>query len=189
MLATLASEPFDGKEWIFEIKWDGYRALGSKNKSISLISRNQKSFNARFPSIVDELKKIPGKFILDGELVLLDEKGRSSFQLIQNYYKEKKGIPYYYVFDLLSWNGKDLRSLPLLKRKELLKKLLSQAKLKQILYSDHIEEKGKAFFKAAKKKELEGIIAKKKDSSYQFRRSKDWLKIKAVLRQETAIDA
>lgn len=187
MLATLVDRPFDRKGWIFEIKYDGYRAFGVKDRAVSLISRNQKSFTGRFSSIAAELKKIPGRFILDGELVLLDEKGKSSFQLIQNYNKTKEGTPYYYVFDILVCNGKDLRPLPLIQRKEILRNLLKQAKLKQIRYSDHIEEKGTALFRVAVKKGFEGIIGKKEDSTYVLRRSSDWVKIKTHRRQEVVI--
>ncbi len=182
MLATLIDEPFDKEGWIFEIKWDGYRALGSKE---NLISRGQKSFNQRFPTILDALKHLPGSFVLDGEIVLFDAKGRSDFQLLQNYYKRKEGTPYYCVFDLLSLNGKDLCDRPLIERKALLKKLVRGSKL--IRYSNHIETKGKTLFRAVKKRGLEGIIAKKADSAYQFHRTRDWLKIKTKRRQEVVI--
>ncbi len=186
MLATLVDKPFDQKGWIFEIKWDGYRAFASKNREdVELISRNQKSYNERFPTLVRELKKLKGSFLIDGEIVILDKTGKSNFQLLQNYYKRKEGTPYYYVFDLISLNGKDLRDLPLIERKALLKKLLRGAKT--IRFSDHIEERGKAFFRAAAKKGLEGIIAKKGDSPYRSCRSRDWQKIKTKMRQEVVI--
>lgn len=184
MLATLIDEPFDEKGWIFEIKWDGYRALASKNGAVRLISRGKKSFNIRFPTLVQELRKLRGSFVIDGEIVILD-KGKSNFQKLQNYYKAKVGTPYFYVFDLLMLNGEDLRDEPLIERKRLLKQLVSRSK--HIRYSSHIETRGKAFFKAAEKKGLEGIIAKKRDSTYQSRRSRDWLKIKTKNRQEVVI--
>lgn len=188
MLATLVKEPFDSKEWIYEIKWDGYRAVAyKKNKNLQLLSRNEKLFNDRFPAIVKELEKLPGTFILDGEIVILDKQGRSHFQLLQNYQKQKIGTPYYYLFDILSYNGQNLTDTPLVNRKEILKKLLKQRRFKYLRYSDHIEEKGRAFFRLAKKKGLEGIIAKRKESSYQPRRSSDWLKIKTGMRQEVVI--
>jgi bifunctional non-homologous end joining protein LigD len=187
MLATLAKEPFDSDQWIFEIKWDGFRALAHKTKQVKLLSRNEKSFNARFPEIVKELQKLPGTFILDGEIVILDKQGRSHFQLLQNYPKEKIGTPYYYLFDILSYKGKDLTHLPLLDRKKILKLLLKSSSLKNLRYSDHIEGKGKAFFRQAKKKGLEGIMAKRKESTYQSCRSSDWLKIKTKMRQEVVI--
>ena len=186
MLATLVKEPFDDKGWIFEIKLDGYRALAYKNKNVELISRNAKKFT-HFSQIVEDLKKVPGDFVLDGEIVILDAQGRSEFQLLQNYQTTKKGEPIYYVFDILSLNGKDLTQLPLIERKKILEKLLSKKKYTSIRYADHIEEKGKTFFRLAKQKGLEGIMAKKMDSSYQQKRSKDWLKIKTTLRQEVVI--
>lgn len=187
MLAQLSKEPFDKEGWLFEIKWDGYRSLGLKKKEVKLISRNQKLFNARFPTIAKELKKIPGTFLVDGEIVILDKKGRSNFQLMQNYQRKKEGTPLYYLFDILSYNGKDLTKLPLIERKEILKSLLKRAKVPHIKFSEHIEKKGKAFFRKAVKLGLEGIMAKKADSTYQFRRSPDWQKIKTHLRQEVVI--
>ncbi len=185
MLCTLVSEPFDEKGWIFEIKWDGYRAFAKKNGSVQLISRGKKSYNKRFPTIASELENIKGSFIIDGEIVILDKRRKSNFQMLQNYYKKKVGTPYFYVFDILSINGKDLRKLPLLERKKILKKCIS--KKKHIRYSKHVLTHGKAFFKAAEKKGLEGIIAKKGDSTYHFSRTRNWLKIKTKNRQEAVI--
>lgn len=185
MLCTLVDEPFDEKGWIFEIKWDGYRAFAKKNGSVRLISRGKQSFNERFPTIVSELKKIKASFLIDGEIVILDAKGKSNFQMLQNYYKKKIGTPYFYVFDILELNGKDLRDLSLIERKKILKKAL--VNLKHVRYSRHILTRGKAFFKLAEKKRLEGIIAKKADSPYQFARTRDWLKIKVKNRQEVVI--
>lgn len=187
MLATLAEEPFDSKDWIFEVKFDGYRAIAEKKKQVRLLSRNEKSFNERFPEIVKELERLPGTFTLDGEIVILDEHGRSRFQLLQNYPKEKTGTPYYYLFDILSYGGKDLTDVPLLDRKRILKALLQQIKSKRLKYSEQVDGKGIAFFQKAKKLQLEGIIAKRKKSAYQHRRSADWLKIKTRLRQEVVI--
>jgi bifunctional non-homologous end joining protein LigD len=185
MLCTLVDEPFDEKGWIFEVKWDGYRAFAKKNGSVQLISRGKQSFNKRFPTIVSELEKIKTSFIIDGEIVILDSKGKSNFQMLQNYYKKKIGTPYFYVFDILELNEKDLRDLPLIERKKILKKALLN--LKHVRYSRHILAHGKAFFKIAEKKGLEGIIAKKGDSPYQFARTRDWLKIKVKNRQEVVI--
>lgn len=187
MLATLVDKPFDKEGWIFEIKFDGYRAIGTKDKKVELLSRNQKSFNARFPNIVKALESLPGRFVVDGEIVILDAKGRSQFQLMQNYQRRKVGMPLYYLFDILSFEGRDLTQLPLIDRKKILKKLLSGQVRSPLRFSTHVEKKGKAFFRQAEKKKFEGIIAKKADSTYQFRRSRDWLKIKAVMRQEVVI--
>jgi bifunctional non-homologous end joining protein LigD len=186
MLCKLVKEPFNDKEWIFEIKWDGYRALAEKNRQIKLLSRNQKSFNHQFPLIVKELGKLPGRFILDGEIVILDKKGCSRFQLLQNL-KASEGVPLYYIFDILSFEGNKLVSLPLIERKKILKALIGKRKWKYLRYSEYVEQFGKKLFNFAKKKNLEGIIAKRKDSSYVSTRSSNWLKIKTSMRQEVVI--
>ncbi len=187
MLATLVEEPFDSNEWLFEIKWDGYRALARIDKNVQLYSRNEKSFNEQFSSVVQDLAKLKVQAFLDGEIVVLDKAGKSHFQLMQNYQRTKKGILYYYVFDLLFLDGKDLRELPLIERKRLLKNLLESVPLSIVRYSDHVESKGKAFFREAEKNELEGIMAKKMDSIYLSKRSREWLKIKTHKRQEAVI--
>lgn len=187
MLAHLVKAPFDGEEWLFEIKWDGYRALARLDKEVDLLSRNEKSFNSQFPSIVKDLSKLKIQAFLDGELVVLDKKGKSHFQLMQNYQKTKEGELYYYVFDILYLNGRDLRGVPLIERKKLLKEMIEKGPLSLVRYSDHIDEKGKAFFKEAEKNKLEGIMAKKMDSLYVSKRSRDWLKIKTHMRQEAVI--
>lgn len=188
MLATLIEAPFDDEDWLFEVKWDGYRALSFiKEKNVEIKSRNNLSFNDKFPSIVKDLKKIGGQVILDGEVVVLDEVGKSNFQLMQNYNTNTEGALCYYVFDILYKDGKDLRELPLIERKEILKKLLNQVTLEFVRYGDHIVKQGKAFFNEASKSKLEGIIGKKIVSTYQNKRSKDWVKIKTSMRQEVVI--
>lgn len=186
MLCILVKEPFNDREWIFETKWDGFRALASKNSKVILYSRNGKSFNQRFPSIIKELEKLPGKWVIDGEIVILDKKKRSRFQFLQNE-KSDEGVLCYCIFDILFFEGRDLRQLPLIQRKAILKKLLGKKKWNHLRFSEHIETYGKRLFTLAKKKQWEGIIAKRKDSTYQQRRSKDWLKIKTKLRQEFVI--
>jgi bifunctional non-homologous end joining protein LigD len=187
MLATLVEAPFDSDDWLFEIKWDGFRALAFvKNGQVELKSRNNLSFNNKFPQIVKNLKNIKDSVILDGEIVVVDSKGKSHFQLIQNYQKVN-GTLCYYVFDLLYKNGMDLRELPLIERKEMLKKYLEVVSQPLILYSNHIFKEGKQFFLAAKKENLEGIIGKKINSIYQSSRSRNWVKIKTSLRQEVLI--
>jgi bifunctional non-homologous end joining protein LigD len=190
MLAKLTEEPFDNKEWVFEIKYDGYRALAACDGqgNTELYSRNLLSFNKDFAPVVANLEKMSHQCLLDGEVVAEDAKGRSHFQLLQNYQNTKTGDLKYYVFDLLSLDGNDITGLPLVERKELLKLLLKREKLKNVFYSDHIEEKGTAFFKAAEKKGLEGIIAKNGQSTYEVeRRSSQWLKIKISKEQEAVI--
>ncbi len=177
MLASLAEEPFDSPDWLFELKWDGYRAVAECGKQITLYSRNGLSFNERYPGIVEELEAMKLNAVLDGEVVLFNEDDRPDFQKLQHY-DDNRHLPLiYYVFDILYLNKKDLRDIPLLERKAILKELLPKNNV--IRYSDHLEERGKAFFEQVRKKNLEGIMAKKADSIYLTGvRTKDWLKIK-----------
>jgi bifunctional non-homologous end joining protein LigD len=188
MLATLVDEPFDDENWIFELKWDGFRTMALlHDHKVKLISRNGLSFNLRYPAIADELKKLTVDACLDGEIVVVDDQGRPSFQFMQNYHRQSKGHLIYYIFDLLYLNGRDLRNIPLIKRKELLKSILPEENPK-IKFCDHILKKGKSVFKQVAKKGLEGIIAKRLESPYmEGKRSKNWLKIKTHLRQEAVI--
>lgn len=189
MLATLVDKPFDRQDWIFEIKWDGYRAIAQINEGkVLLYSRNQKSFNDDFPPIAKALIDLDvNSAILDGEVVILDHSGKPNFQSMQNYQRTKEGNIFYYVFDLLYLDKRDLRDLPLIERKQILKKLIPSDSNSVIRFSDHVEERGIAFFKEAFKQKLEGIVGKNGQSSYQMKRSKDWVKIKTHLRQEAVI--
>ncbi len=187
MLATLTEQPFDGKDWVFEVKWDGYRIIAQKQGTdLRLYSRNNKTYTDEFPAIASELRELPFDVILDGELVAVDENGVSQFQLLQNYMRDKNAELVYYVFDVVYCDGRDLHALPLSRRKEILKQILPKSEV--IRLSEDIPEQGKTFFKAAKDNGLEGMIAKRLDSTYQFgRRGRDWLKIKAIREQEAVI--
>jgi bifunctional non-homologous end joining protein LigD len=187
MLATLVDEPFDKADWLFEVKWDGYRAIAEVNHGqVRLYSRNELSFAERYPTIVKELSTLKVQAILDGEIVAVNEQGVSNFQLMQNYLHEGKGSLIYYVFDLLELNGKDLRSEPLIERKKRLGKVVFG--LERVLLSQYVETSGKAFFDVAQEHGLEGIMAKKEDSKYrEGRRAQEWLKIKTHKRQEAVI--
>ncbi len=190
MLAELIDEPFDDDGWLFEVKYDGYRALASidKKKNVDLYSRNFISFNERFAPIVEELEKIGHQVIIDGEIVIEDTKGISRFQLLQNYQKTGEGILRYYVFDILHLDGKSTRDLPLSDRKELLQLLLQRAKLKNIFYSDHVRNEGKKFYRLAIKRKLEGIIAKDASGIYEVgKRNGSWKKVKITRQQEAVI--
>jgi bifunctional non-homologous end joining protein LigD len=187
MLATLVQEPFDSAEWIFEKKFDGYRCLAHKNKTVQLLSRNNISFNSHFPELVKEVQSLPGPFVIDGEIVILDKNGDANFQLLQNYKTEKTGTPYYYIFDILSYKERDLTQLPLTQRREVLQALLKKKPSKHLCFSKAIDAKGEKLYKKAQKEGWEGIIAKRKESPYQPSRSRDWLKIKTHLRQEFVI--
>ena len=197
MLAMSADEAFDGPEWLFEIKWDGYRAVAFvENGKIRLVSRNQNELTARYPELKDLPQLVKAKTaILDGEVVALDEQGRASFSLMQQRTGFRSGgrraasnadVPVlYYAFDLLYLDGYDLRKLPLDERKKKLASVLIPGD--SVRYSDHYEKQGKALFKMARAKGLEGILAKKRDSIYQERRSTEWLKIKITRRVECVI--
>jgi DNA ligase D-like protein (predicted ligase)/DNA ligase D-like protein (predicted 3'-phosphoesterase) len=187
MLATLVKKPFDHPDWIFEVKWDGYRAIAEiRDNGVSLYSRNRISLDEKFFPIVDSLRKLRFDAVLDGEIVVVDDQGRSDFQTLQHYQDSGNSRLLYYVFDLLYFRGHDLTSLPLLRRKKLLKKILPFPS--KIRFSDHIRKKGVLFYNAAKEKGLEGIIAKHSHSVYEAgRRSRQWLKVKTQRTQEAVI--
>ncbi len=187
MLATLVSKPFDKPGWIYEVKWDGYRAIAFINKGdVKLSSRNSKSFDDKFYPIHDELKTLKIKAVLDGEIVSLNEKGRADFGSLQSWRSEADGNLVYYVFDILWYDGRNLAKLTLDKRREILESVLSQSDT--IRLSEQFETNGIDFFKVADEMSLEGIMAKRKESLYYpGTRSKDWLKIKTEGRQEVVI--
>jgi bifunctional non-homologous end joining protein LigD len=190
MLAELADGPFDGDDWVFEKKYDGYRALALCNGrgDVELYSRNLLSFNDRYKTVVAELKKIKHACLIDGEVVAEDEQGRSGFQLLQNYMKTGQGHLKYYVFDILFLDGNDTTALSLLQRKELLRLLVEKSRFKNIFYSPHINHSGIKFFKEAGKEKWEGIMAKRADSIYlPDKRSGDWLKVKITNEEEAII--
>ncbi|WP_343558522.1 DNA ligase D [Sphingobacterium sp.] len=187
MLATLVDKPFDDEDWVYEVKWDGYRAVAFMNNGkVELKSRNDKSFNEKFYPIYDKLKELELDAVLDGEVVVLSESGTANFGALQNWRSEADGDLVYYVFDILWYDGQDLKDLPLLQRKAILKEILPQHG--SVLISEHFETSGTQFLEEAKKLGLEGIMAKRKDSIYHVHnRSNDWLKIKANKRQEVVI--
>jgi len=184
MLATLHVEPFDDPDWLFEIKWDGYRAIAETSEGVpKLYSRNGLAFNDRFPSVANALRGIKRHLVLDGEIVAMDEHGKPSFQGLQR----DSDLPLiYYVFDLLKVGDEAIHDKPLHERKALLRKFLKDGPV--IRYCDHVVGKGKAFFAATQKQDLEGAIAKHKDSTYAFGyRSKQWLKWKNHRTMEVVI--
>ncbi|HEY8160594.1 MAG TPA: DNA ligase D [Methylobacter sp.] len=184
MLAKETKQPFDDKDWIFEIKWDGYRAIAELNKAeVTLYSRNGNLFNAKYPEITDALAQMDVEAVIDGEIVVMDEQGNPNFQLLQHYSEQRSHPIYYYVFDILKINNQSVMELPLVKRKELVRTLIQLRTLIKkngiIKYSDHIEEKGKEMFALMAERNMEGIMAKKADSPYlPGQRTADWLKIK-----------
>ena len=185
-LASLSNKIPNGKDWIFEIKYDGYRILSIfENGNINLFTRNNKDYTHKFPSIKESLSKLNCQAcILDGEIVVFDKNGKTDFSALQESIKKNLDNVYYVVFDLLALNGEDLRNLSLKQRKEKLERLVyNQA---NIIYSNHIND-GKASFEFARQNNLEGIIAKKINSQYSGGRNGDWLKIKCYMRQEFII--
>ncbi|MDQ5987773.1 MAG: Multifunctional non-homologous end joining protein LigD [Syntrophus sp. SKADARSKE-3] len=187
MLATLIKKPFDHPDWIFEVKWDGYRAIAEiSDGAVSLYSRNLISLAHKFLPVAEALRKFRFEAVLDGEIVVVDDRGEPDFQMLQDYQKSGKGHLIYYVFDLIHFGGHDLTRLPLAKRKEILKKILPSSQ--NVRFSDHIMEEGISFFKIIKERGLEGIVAKNGQSAYRMgTRSRQWLKIKTHLTQEGVI--
>jgi bifunctional non-homologous end joining protein LigD len=175
MLPTSRQFPFSDPDWIFEPKWDGYRALCLiEQGSVRFMSRNSKELTERFSELagIDKAVKVRSA-ILDGEIVGLDENDLPCFEDLQN---RKKCFVVYFAFDLLMLNGKDLRNQPLIERKSLLERKLKKAE--HLRYTDHVVGEGEQLFAALSKLGLEGMIAKKAHSFYAGGRTKDWLKIK-----------
>ena len=187
MKATLVDQPFDEKGWIYEIKWDGYRAVAILNEGKStLTSRNNLVFE-QFEPINELLESWSLNVVLDGEIVALNDQGTADFGALQNWRNKKHAHLIYYVFDILWYNGKDLTSLPLSSRREILDAVLPTNN-DLIKASQTFEVSGIEFFEAARQMKLEGIIAKRADSLYTAdARSREWLKIKAKRRQEVVI--
>ena len=188
MLATLVDAPFDDDAWLFEIKWDGIRALVTIDERGRgrAVSRNGKDLLPRFPalaSLADAFTERP--VLVDGEIVALDGAGRSSFQRLQG--SMQSGVTTtFVVFDALYANGRDLREAPLEERKQVLESIV-KPDARALLYSKHVVGGGTKLFALAQERELEGIIGKLRASPYRERRTRDWVKIKVTLAQELVI--
>ena len=197
MLATPAAKAFNHPDWLFEIKWDGYRAIAFiEDGRVRLVSRTQNDFTAQFRELSGMPQFVSAeRAVLDGEIVALDEEGRPSFSLMQQRTGFQAGkrrlqrhedVPVvYYAFDLLYLDGLDLRGVALEPRKQLLQERIRTGGV--IHFSDHYLEKGLDLFEAAKRRGLEGIVAKQRSGVYEEKRSRDWLKIKITQRQECVI--
>jgi bifunctional non-homologous end joining protein LigD len=191
MKALLVKELPKGSEWVYEVKFDGVRALAVKMKdSRELISRNGNALTAKYPQISEALGALPAaEVVLDGEVVAVDSQGRSSFQLLQSYHTAgtKKPALFYYVFDLLNLEGKDLTGLPLWQRKAMAEALL--ANLSPVVrFSSSIQANSARLMREMQARGLEGLIAKRKDSRYEVgRRSGAWVKFKWNNEQEFVI--
>jgi bifunctional non-homologous end joining protein LigD len=190
MKAKLVEKPPATGDWIYELKFDGIRLIAIKrDDKVSLLSRNQNELAGRFPEIVEAIKNLPAReCVIDGEVVALDEKGRSSFQLLQAREMEGRKSPiYFYAFDLLQLDGKSLIGLPLEARKNVLEKLCADAG-DPIRYSGAIGGDATRLLEEVKRRSLEGIIGKQRSSVYEpGRRSGAWIKLKCVNEQEFVI--
>jgi bifunctional non-homologous end joining protein LigD len=195
MLATLVDDPFSDPQWIFETKWDGFRAIcfisGGKAR---FVSRNQIEMTPQYPELYHVPKQITARqAILDGEIVALDEQGMPRFQLLQPRVGRKSGVEalrgkgqiVYFVFDLLYADGYDLRNCTVVERKAKLAEVLRPSSF--IKLSEHVEGDGEAFFREIEKFHLEGMIAKRATSKYLPKRSTDWLKVKTIMRSEVVV--
>jgi bifunctional non-homologous end joining protein LigD len=187
MLATLVEEPFTQDGWLFEIKWDGYRAVGSKKGGdVELYSRNGLNFIEKYPPVAEALRSFKHDVIVDGEIVVVDENGAAHFEWLQSWRQTPRGAIHYYLFDVLWCDGHDVREMPLAQRKQLLKSLIPKSDV--LHYSDHVETHGEKLFAEMKKNHVEGMVAKVAGSPYREDvRGREWLKIKTGLRQEVVI--
>jgi bifunctional non-homologous end joining protein LigD len=189
--ATLVDTAPGGDEWLHELKYDGYRMLAVvSERRVRLVTRSGLDWTTRMPTLSRELARLNSQLLIDGEIVVLDQEGVSDFQRLQNALgagKDENIV--YYVFDLLHMDGYDLRELPLEQRKELLSGVLAKraARLEGIRFSDHVIGSGREFHRAACAKGLEGTIAKRRRDPYRSGRTKSWLKIKCLARQEFVI--
>ena len=187
-LATLVDEVPTGNAWIHEYKYDGYRLLLSVGDGVaSAWTRNGKDWSDKFKALVKAAAKLPAGCLLDGEAVALDDKGRPSFQLLQSTLKDSRGANLaFYAFDLLVDRGEDIKKLPNIERKERLAALLEGVS-GPIIYGDHVIGRGEAMFNAMCEQGGEGIVSKLAKAPYKGTRSRNWLKVKCIQRQEFVI--
>jgi bifunctional non-homologous end joining protein LigD len=180
MSVTLSKEPFSDVHWCFEIKLDGFRMLGYVEPGkVKLQSRNLKDYTGKFTQITAALQKWKRSAVIDGEVVMLNDKGHSDFNALQNWRSDVDGPLYYFVFDLLWLDGKDLMKEPLYRRKSVLKSILPKSPI--VIYQSEIMTHGIAAYRMAQGEGLEGIVAKRIDSIYRPGvRTKDWLKLKVT---------
>src|SRR5215469_9259211 len=179
----------EGEAWEYELKLDGYRALAVKREGrVTLFSRNRKQFNGRFPAVAAAFARLPDDTIIDGEIVAIDESGRPSFSRLQNFSANANAITItFYAFDMPMWNGQDLRTQPLDKRRELLR-TKAMPKLPTIHFSDSFAADADKMISAVRSQGLEGIVAKRRDSVYEpGRRDGAWLKMRIGGGQEFVI--
>lgn len=186
MLPTPARLPFSDPQWLFEPKWDGYRALCFfHDGEVRFVSRKGQNFTRRFPELQEVADLIKAETaIIDGEIVALDRSGKPSFDALR-YKPNRRGAIAFYAFDLLYFDGQDLTKFPLLARKAALKRIIRKPTTGRIRHTEHIVEQGERLFIELEALQLEGMVAKRKDSVYARSRSKQWLKIKTAAGKET----
>jgi len=188
MLLLATSSLPDTKEWLYELKLDGYRAIAFKsNGKAQLRSRNNKDFATRYAAITKALQNIPDETVIDGEVVALDPSGRPSFNALQNFASSTQPI-YFYVFDLLMLAGRDVRSLPLIERRELLMTKVLPKLSEPIRYSPDLEASLPDLISSVREQHFEGLVAKRKYSVYESgQRSGAWLRMRVNQGQEFVI--
>jgi bifunctional non-homologous end joining protein LigD len=189
-LAKLVSKPPEGEDWLYELKYDGYRILAfAEGGGVKLLSRGKADYTSRFAPVAESIRDwAAGRaFVLDGEMTVIDKKGKSNFGALQGYMKNPvvRSLTYI-VFDLLALDGKDLRGQPLIRRKELLEELMKDAP-PNLYYSRHVRGNGAESFRAACELGMEGIVGKRADSVYSGNRNGDWIKLKCGVHQEFVI--
>lgn len=178
MLPTLVHKPFSGQQWLFEPKWDGWRATCFiKDGEARFISRRRNSLNERFPQLNHASEIIKAETaVLDGEIVALDKDGLPRFDALRS---RRTGVAIvFYAFDLLYLDGFNLTACPLTARKALLKSILPKDNTGRVRFTDHVNATGERFFKKLEALQLEGMVMKRKDSVYAFMRCRDWLKVR-----------
>ncbi|HET9440883.1 MAG TPA: DNA ligase D [Longimicrobiales bacterium] len=197
MLAESRDKPFSRSGWLFEMKYDGYRLIaGREDNDVVLLSRNKRALTSTFPEIVRALQALPfDRIIIDGEVVVTDESGRPNFQRLQKRGMLRRSLDIrraavelpatLYVFDLLAFDEFDLRALPLIERKRLLRQLIPEKGVLQ--FADHIPDRGEDFFRAAEALGVEGMVGKKADSKYRAGRSADWIKVRASKHEDFVV--
>jgi len=176
----------DGPEWVYEIKLDGYRAIAVKSGQVDLFSRRHKSFNSQYPYLVEALAELPDGTVVDGEIVALDESGRPNFNLLQSFRKEAIHI-HYFIFDFLVCSDRDLTKLPLTERRKFMKSVL-KFESHRIRVSEQFEVSANDMLAAVRHQRLEGVIGKRKDSTYEAgKRTGAWIKYRVNRGQEFVI--